>query len=166
MPLTIEEQVEIENSIWVVNTALKKQGQSKNEDLRQSAILYMCACRLRFNPDMNVKWTTFAYRNVYLFIKRTLLKDKTKQGYLIKTDYNDLSNLIPAEDKFDAIEGDDKYLQNLCNAEEQMIINYKKQGFNGREIAKKMNCSTSKVNCCLQKVRNKIREYQECQMEM
>ena len=42
--LTKEQQHTIENSIWVVNTALQKQGLSSDEDLRQSAILYMCKC--------------------------------------------------------------------------------------------------------------------------
>ena len=161
MQLTLEQQEEVENSIWVVNTALKKQGQSMNEDLRQDAILYMCLCRLRFNPSLNVKWTTYAYRNVYLYIKRTLLKEKSKNGHIIKSDYNDISNLIPAEDKFDTIEGDDTYLRNLCSIEEKQVLELKKQGYNGREIATILNCSTSKVNCYLNKVKQRIKEYQK-----
>lgn len=160
MQLTLEQQEDIENSIWVVNTALKRQGQSTNEDLRQDAILYMCSCRLRFNPSLNVKWTTYAYRNVYLFIKRTLLKEKSKNGYIIKSDYNDISNLIPAEDKFDTIEGDDTYLQQLCSTEEKQVLELKRQGYNGREIAAILNCSTSKVNCYLNKVKQKVKEFQ------
>lgn len=161
MQLTLEQQMEIEDSLWVVNSALKRQGQSKNEDLRQSAILYMCSCRLRFNPSLNVKWTTYAYRNVYLFIKRTLLKEKTKQSFIINSDYNDISNLIPCDDKIELIDADDDYLKKLCSKEEKVIIELKKQGFNGKEIAKRLGCSTSKINCCLHRVREKIREYQK-----
>ena len=50
MQLTAIQQKEIEDSVWVVNTALKRQGLSCNEDLRQSAILYMCECLLRYDP--------------------------------------------------------------------------------------------------------------------
>ena len=39
--LTKEQQNIIENSIWVVNTALKKQGLQKDSDLRQNEILYL-----------------------------------------------------------------------------------------------------------------------------
>ena len=161
MQLTLEQQQEIENSLWVVNTALKRHGQSANEDLRQSAILYMCSCRLRFDPSLNVKWTTYAYRNVYLFIKRTLLKETRQNGYIINRDYNDISNLIPAEDKFDAIEGDETYLHNLCSLEEKEVLGLKKQGFNDKEIAEILNCNTSKVNYCVNKIRQKIKEYQK-----
>lgn len=160
MQLTLEQQAEIEDSLWVVNSALKKHGQSKNEDLRQSAILYMCLCRLRFNPSFNVKWTTYAYRNVYLFIKRTLIKEKEKQSFLVNSDYSDISNLIPCEDKFESIEADDNYLKSLCSNEEKVVVELKKQGFNGKEIAHELGCSTSKINCCLNKVRKKIKEYQ------
>ena len=36
--LSDEQRETIENSLWVVNTALKNQGLSSDEDLRQSAI--------------------------------------------------------------------------------------------------------------------------------
>ena len=89
-----------------------------------------------------------------------MIKEKAKQKVVINSDYNDISNLIPAEDKFDLIDADDNYLKKLCSQEEKVIIEFKKQGFNGKEIANKLGCSTSKINCCLHNVRQKIREYQ------
>ena len=80
MQLTAIQQKEIEDSEWVVNTALKRQGLSCNEDLRQSAILYMCECLLRYDPTKGIKWTTFAYKNVYLFIKRTYKKENKRKS--------------------------------------------------------------------------------------
>ena len=69
-----------------INTALKKQGLQENEDLRQSAILYMCKCLERFDPTKNIKWTTFAYKNIYLYIKREHNKEAAKQALLISTE--------------------------------------------------------------------------------
>ena len=68
MKLTNEQQKQIENSLWVVNTVLKKQGIDYNEDMRQSAIMYMCECLLRYDPDKGVKWTTYAYKNFIVVI--------------------------------------------------------------------------------------------------
>lgn len=157
MQLTLEQQQEIENSIWVVNTALKKQGLSNNEDMRQSAILYMCSCITRFDPNRNIKWTTFAYRNVYLFIKRTNSKERKKSSIIVKEDFDELANFIVADnrDYGDAV-GLSDCISSACSREEQVIINLKGQGFNNNEIANKLNCSTSKINGCLKRIREKI----------
>lgn len=157
MQLTLKQQQEIENSIWVVNTALKKQGLSNNEDMRQSAILYMCSCITRFDPTRNIKWTTFAYRNVYLFIKRTISKERKKASLIIKEDFDELANFIIADnrDYGDAV-GLSDCIRTVCSSEEQIIVELKGQGFNNNEIAHKLHCSTSKINGCMKRIREKI----------
>src|SRR5574344_1642765 len=109
--LTAEQQNIIENSIWVVNTALKRQGLTYNKDLRQSAIVYMCECLTRFDPSRNIKWTTYAYKNVYLFIKRTHKKECLKCNMEIGDD------VVNIDTTADPVEYDENILlvQNIFN---------------------------------------------------
>ena len=83
--LTPQQQKVIEDSLWVVNTALKRLGLQNDEDLRQDACLYLCKCLERFNPDKNVKWTTYAYKNIYLYTIR-IRKDKIKKSLCLWED--------------------------------------------------------------------------------
>lgn len=157
MQLTAIQQKEIEDSVWVVNTALKRQGLSCNEDLRQSAILYMCECLLRYDPTKGVKWTTFAYKNVYLFIKRTYKKENKRTQY--ECDCDDDLMLIgePIEPKQDTfIVGD---IMALCTPNEQKILMLKLQGYKHEEISIKLHCSISKINNYMQSIRAKTREF-------
>ena len=157
--LSKEQQNIIENSIWVVNTALKKQGFQGDEDLRQSAILYMCKCLERFDPSKNIKWTTFAYKNIYLFIKRTHNKEKKLAKRMTESD---VLNIL--EDNGD-LEIYDKEcarqtiysLKTLCTEEECKFIDLKLEGYKGAEISQIMQCSTSKVICCMQSIKEKAK---------
>lgn len=159
--LSKEQQDIIENSIWVVNTALKKQGLQSDEDLRQSALLYMCKCIERFDPTMNIKWTTFAYKNVYLFIKRTHGKKMQKQKPLVscedrphltgEPDYNQVHDKIDLKGKIATIKA-------LCTPDECKYLDLKLMGYKGAEISQIMGISTSKVVCCMQSIKEKVKE--------
>lgn len=157
--LSREQQNIIENSIWVVNTALKKQGLQADEDLRQSAILYMCKCLTRFDPSKNIKWTTFAYKNVYLFIKRMHRKEKLKQSHIIG---DEIYYLAEQKEDIEAYERENtrqtlESVKSICTAEESQFIDLKLKGFKGAEISRIMKCSTSKVICCMQSIKEKAR---------
>lgn len=158
--LSSEQQDIIENSIWVVNTALKKQGLQADEDLRQSAILYMCKCLERFDPNKNIKWTTYAYKNVYLFIKRNHLKEFRANSHIIPDDIFNLVEPIHEEDCF-AIDGSSPIIlaiREQCTEEECQVLDLKLQGYKRAEISQIMRCSTSKVTCCMQSIKEKARE--------
>ena len=158
--LSREQQDIIENSIWVVNTALKKQGLQADEDLRQSAILYMCKCLERFDPNKNIKWTTYAYKNVYLFIKRNHLKEFRANSHIIPDDIFNLVEPIHEEDCF-AIDGSSPTIlaiKEQCTEEECQVLDLKLQGYKGAEISQIMRCSTSKVTCCMQSIKEKAKE--------
>ena len=75
MTLTGEQQRIIEDSLWIVG-AVGKRLRVKDEDARSEAVLYMIQCLDRFDPSKGVKWETYAYKNVYLYMSRTM---KTKQ---------------------------------------------------------------------------------------
>ena len=162
--LSLEQQKTIENSIWVVNTALKKQGLQADEDLRQSAILYMCKCLERFDPTKKIKWTTYAYKSVFLFIKRTHGKEMKKKSMIVDDDVCNFTRnepiIQPIEEQYEM--SDSSYrldrIRAVCSAEEKRVIDLKLQGYKVVEISALMRCSTSKINGCMQSIKEKARE--------
>ena len=155
--LTREQQDIIENSIWVVNAALKKQGLQCDKDLKQSAILYMCRCLERFDPSKNIKWTTFAYKNVYLFIKRTHKKEVEKNSMFVGMDIFDILEPIAEEQQLECAGRIIEKMKNICTRDEFIILEYKQKGYKAREIAQILNCSLSKINGSVQSIREKAR---------
>lgn len=160
--LSLEQQEIIENSLWVVNTALKRQGLQADEDLRQSAILYMCKCLERFDPSKDIKWTTYAYKSVFLFIRRTHGKEMKKRSMFID---DDIFNLIePVSSPIDepTMFNERKHIidsiKAVCSPEENQIIELKRQGYKVVEISSIMKCSTSKINGCMQSIKEKARD--------
>ena len=156
MQLTAIQQKEIEDSEWVVNTALKRQGLSCNEDLRQSAILYMCECLLRYDPTKGIKWTTFAYKNVYLFIKRTHKKEHKRTQYECDCD-DDLMLIGGQQNQQNTFIVEN--IMDLCTPNEKKILMLKLQGYKYGEISVKLHCSISKINNYMQSIRAKTREF-------
>lgn len=152
--LSAEQQSIIENSLWVVNTALKNQGLSADEDLRQSAILYMCGCLERFDANRKAKWTTFAYRNVYLYIKRTHAQEVKKRDKEIHDDVLYLSQA--SDDPTSDFRGSDiDFIKDYCSPEEKQIINLKLQGYKNAEISKQMGCSVSRISRSMKSIKLK-----------
>lgn len=163
--LTKEQQNIIENSIWVVNTALKKQGLQKDSDLRQNAILYMCLCLARFNPDKNVKWETFAYKSVYLYIKRLNYKEVKRKSrevsldtmYSVKASETWVDELEQLNEEEIAI----AKLKAVCTPKERLIIDYKLRGYKITEIAKAMGCCVSTISEHMKEIKRKGKELLE-----
>lgn len=154
--LTAEQQNIIENSIWVVNTALKRQGLTYNKDLRQSAIVYMCECLMRFDPSKNIKWTTYAYKNIYLFIKRTHKKECLKCNMEIGDD------VVNIDTTADPVEYDENILLvqnifNLCTPYERKILQLKMEGYKHEEISVILHCSISKINNYMKSIKEKTK---------
>lgn len=163
--LTAEQQNIIENSIWVVNTALKNQGLSlspKTEDLRQSAILYMCKVIQRYDPSRNIKWETFAYKNVFLFIKRQHLKEIKMENWEVDDEitYALQATELPLEqlELFDESKCMVEQIMNDCTPKERQYLTLKIQGYKGEEIASKMRVSQSFISKCRKNIVLKARE--------
>jgi len=162
--LTAHQQEIIENSIWVVNTALKNQGLAlspKTEDLRQSAILYMCEALQRFDPNRKIKWETFAYKNVYLFIKRKHIKEVKK--LMLEADYEDLY-LQPAPMPLDGLEEYDEskhrvaQIMSVCTPDERLYLNLKLKGYKREEIGKQTGFSQGYIRKCHERIKQKAQE--------
>lgn len=156
--LNDEQRQMVENSIWVVNTALKKQGLEYDKDLKQDALLCMCQCAERFDASKGIKWTTYAYKNVYLYIKRTHAKQTQKSAPLVKQDLFDLG------DRIESIQGDDIYdkpiykLQGfmaVCDKDEKALLKAKLYGATHREVAKSLGCSAEKINITIKNIKDK-----------
>lgn len=159
--LSKEQQDIIENSIWVVNTALKKQGLQADEDLRQSAILYMCECIERFDPSQEVKWTTFAYKSVYLYIQRQHKKEMLYKSRLLP---DDMFYVVERREDEKAVE---RYYEQMevdsllgdikgqCTREERLVIDLKTIGLKSSEISDILGCCKSKTNGLIQSIKEK-----------
>lgn len=158
--LNDEQRRLVETSIWVVNTVLKKQGLEGNKDLKQDALLYMCKCAERFNEEKGVKWTTFAYKNVYLYIKRIHAKQVQKASYVVKQDLFDLGNTLN-EPQAEPLYNEQRYkiggIMAICTDKEKELLEAKLQGYTYPEIAIKMNCSASQINNAMKNIQNKAR---------
>ena len=163
--LSVEQQNIIENSLWAVNTALKNQGLAlspKTEDLRQSAILYMCKAIQHFDPSKNVKWETFAYKNVYLYIKRKHFKESRKamremsyeEGYHVQP----LALLSDETENFNDGKGLVDQVFDVCSKAERQYLNLKLEGYKRTEIGERMGVSQGFVRKCHENVIRKARE--------
>lgn len=158
--LTEEQKNTIENSIWVVNTALKRQGLQNDEDLRQSAILYMCKCLERYDPTKGIKWTTYAYKNIFLYIKKKYSEECKISLTLADEDIFELEATSLSIDEDMAY--NDKYvlqkIQFVCTSEECKVLELKKQGYRGRKLCELMECSRNKISGYMKSIRAKARQ--------
>lgn len=134
--LTEQQKDIIENSIWVVNTALKKQGLSNDIDLRQSAILYMCECLLRYDVTRNAKWTTYAYKSVYLYIKRVHAKEQRKMLQIADMDVFEVAENV-ADNSLDM------NVQEIIQNNEVLRLKY--EGYTKKEISQITGISIREV---------------------
>lgn len=158
MRLNTQQQILIENSLWIVNTVLKKQGLAQSEDLRQSAIMYMCECLTRFNPGKGVKWSTYAYRNLFLYTKKMSGKEYAKRRNE-QTDEN-LLNLCEKAQGFETQEIariEVSAIMEICNPFEKQVLTLKMQGYTLKEISRQLNCSLSKINSIIHNIKEKVR---------
>lgn len=158
--LSKEQQNTIENSIWVVNTALKRQGLQNDEDLRQSAILYMCKCLERYDPTKGIKWTTYAYKNIFLYIKKKYSEECKVALAIVDEDIFSLeATSLPIDE--DMAYNDKYVLQKMklvCTSEECKVLELKKQGYRGAELCGLMGCSRNKISGYIKSIRAKARQ--------
>lgn len=161
--LSREQQEIIENSLWIVNTALKRQGLQTDNDLRQSAILYMCQCIERFDPTKDIKWTTFAYKNVYLFIKRKHRKEMEYNYFISNNRENEVvRERVYTEEYNNYYKDNQRYtleeVEALCSQKEKKILNLKLQGYNMQQISDILKCSSCMVGRHVAVIKHKTRE--------
>ena len=150
----------IENSLWIVDVALSKQNIQDDEDMRQEAAMYLCKCLERFDGSKGVKWTTYAFKSVYLFLKR-------KKNTQTKRIYKEIcceSLPEPLHDELclNEINNAEYIVNTVCSPLERFIIDLREKGYNGAEIGAITKRSVKEIYRCLQRIRRKIQTEQQC----
>lgn len=142
MALTDEQRKIIEESMWVINTVLKAHNLAHDEDMRQQAILYMCECIERFDPSKNAKFSTYAYKNIYLYVLR-------KKKALPKCEDE------REEPSFDFDFLTIKEFEKTLSTIEAKLLYYKCLGFRRKEIMAEMTLSPKRYTSLLKSIRKK-----------
>ena len=118
----------------------------------------MCKCLERFDPTKNIKWTTYAYENVYLFIKRKNRKEVIRQSFEVSQDFVCDIKPKPLECNDSALMVNNIF--KICTPKEKQILQLKLEGYNYAEISLKMGCCISKVNFYMKGIKEKAKELQ------
>jgi hypothetical protein len=160
--LSLQQQNIIQDSLWVVNTILKKQGLQSDEDLRQSSIAFMCECLQRYDPNKCSKWTTYAYKNIYMFVKRQNSKRQKLDSQVFNlTDLGDdfvadNSLGINAQPKMDnrcLL----KEIYSNCTPEEKTVLQMRLRGLSLMDIAISKHSTIDKVRGVLRRIKRNQR---------
>ena len=150
-----EQRQIVENSAWIVNTVLQRQGLAYDEDLRQEAYLHLCKCVVRFDESRGIKWDTYAYSSLFLHIKkingrkwRDSKRDEMLRKNLgSKTDFPlDACLAIVAVDR----------ILNSCTDSECLLLECMYNEMRYDEIAKALRCTVRDVSKRWKVLREKL----------
>lgn len=157
--LSLEEKNIIEDSTWIVNTVLKRQGLQCDDDIRQSAYLYMCKCIKKYDPTLQIKWTTYAYKSVYLYVKKVHAREIKKATAITDEDISDIKDLVLCNKQGISPVPNAKYvldeIMTLCTPRERKLLELKMQGYKRQEIALIMNCDVEKIGLMMRTIKKK-----------
>jgi len=144
--LTQEQRELLENSLWVVNSVLKAQGLQRDDDMRSRANLYLCKCVQRYKPERNAKWTTYAYKSVFLFVKTSHAQEMVEKSHLASG-----NGLFLAKDETDY---EEIVLNNILLEQireslgdiDKIIFDLKRQDYTIREICERLQLSDTAID--------------------
>lgn len=149
-----QEIVASEDSLKLVNSILKKLGIKNDEDLRQDAMYYLCKCIVRFDPEQGTKWTTYAYKNIMMYVKSTRKRQMQKQLHSIDfTSFADNTEDLVVSRPRPKV---NLAFLNQCNAEERNILRLRYLGYKVHEIGAMYGCSRQYVSQRLKEIREKL----------
>ena len=152
----------IEDSLWIVDTVLKKQN-IKSEDIRQSAILYLLKVYERFDANFGVKWSTYAYKNIYLYVKRKNAKELFQDSKMISFDAVYLT--VQKEDrilsKLTQQELCKRLLMECSEIEKKILILYMNK-YNFIEISSRLKMRVGTVKSIFQGIIEKFKDSELC----
>lgn len=144
--LSDEQKKIVLESEWIINSILKRLGINGNEDYKQEASLYMCKCIERFDNSFETKWTTFAYKNIYLYMKRF-----KKAEFRVKSRLNnDFIVGRVSEPNWDYID-----LKMICSDDAQKLLDLKLAGYTNAEAQKIMKCGDKKIGKLRKEIKDK-----------
>lgn len=151
--MTADQKQMITDSLWVVNTLLIRYNRSNDRDLRQEAITYMCGCMQRFDPTRHIKWETYAFTSINLFLRRTISRTREKEKY---TTYYDHTVIETVADKHNTKTNEMLALiYNGSTEKERRILDLLYQGYSRNEIATKLQLNISEVFRTIKKIKER-----------
>ena len=150
--LSTEQQQIIIDSLWVVNKVLKRQNLAYNEDLRQNAILYLCECLNRYKCEFGAKWTTYAYKCINLFIRRTLEKERQTRcrELYINREFAVVEKVNSSRSLYCEIKEN-------CNENEKRLLELKLKGYADREVSDILGLGKKKIWKLKREIKEKAR---------
>lgn len=161
--LSLEQQSIIKDSLWVVNRNLELLGLQRDEDLRQECNLFLCRCLEHFKPSKSTKFTTYAFKSVYLFILK-YKKRNAKYTRNVST-FSDKGETFTAENQLAVNPQHNidnacllKNLYAVCTPEEIEILELKRQGYKLVEIKAMTNRSVRQLSYIIGTIKQKARE--------
>lgn len=141
MGLTDEQRKRVEQSAWIVNSVLKEQQLSYDEDLRQEGLLWLCKCAQRFDPTRGVKWSTYAYGSVFLRVKRLhdiARIDTAKYACYIQQSIALLDRCLFARYTNEFAKSKCRRIARECSEDERTVLTCKYLGYTWEETAQLM----------------------------
>lgn len=158
--LTQEQKDMIMSAMWVVNTILKKYELSTDDDMRQNAILYLCKCARRFDTSKEVQWTTYAYRNLYFFVRRTYARQKLVEGrYIAQGEVGE--NIVDTADVDEQVSAQMtlEKIYNILTQRERAVFILAYKGLNFTEIGKELNITAERTRQIWKRIKYKARQF-------
>lgn len=153
--MTNEQRQVVEKSQWIVNDVLKHYGRAYDNDMRQSALLYMCKCVERYDPQVG-KWDTYAYANIkYFVLKRIKFQNAKKECTVERADiltpeFEDIDEAIEAKCLVEKIKAN-------CTDRERAVIDLLLAGYKKSEVAREIGRTPQTISGIIESVRSKIR---------
>ena len=147
---------------WVVNTVLNNLNM-RSEDYSQIAMLYLCGLVDKYDATKNVKWTTYAYNNLTLYLKHYRKVERKKdQVYDIITNFDTAANSIPQELDIFFIDNENisKLLIKLTPMEKR-LLQMRLEGYKMREMAECLGYSMGYINKQIDSIKKKARKLYE-----
>lgn len=149
--LSPEQQQLVADSVWVVNAVLKKQGLQGDEDLRSQGLLYLCTLVQRFNPN-KATWNTYAYKSVYLYLKRIHAQEKKNNSRIVPLDENITADTEYADDL------DTLPFYKKLTPKEQKVVKLRLENYTVYEIACKLNLPHTEIKTILSQIKHTPRQ--------
>ena len=154
--LSTEQQQTIIDSLWIVNDVLKRQNLAYNEDLKQTAIIYLCKCLLRFNDKYGVKWHTYAYKNVDLYVRREIERENkirnreiiSSKEYIICEKTNGKRALYLE-------------IKESCLPRTQKVLELKLQGYSDKEVRNILRCGMNSLREMKEEIKKVAKEIRD-----
>lgn len=155
--LTTEQQRLVENGSWVVNAVLKQLGLQDNDELRGNAYYYLCKCATRYDATKGVKWSTYAYKSVYLFVTRENAKEHEYQSHLVDDSIlEETPTETDIESRVNATTTLNR-LRRLLTKGELRVLELKLKDLPTKDIAEQLGYSTEYVRLTWNEICHKAR---------